>query len=287
MKNVKLILTVITSFFLIITTACDSTNDSGPDFTGEEVTYELSQKGDSGVSGTATFAEIEGGSTLITIDLNGTPSDGNHPSHIHINTAAEGGGIVVSLTNIDGSTGESETTVESTDGGDRITYSQLIEYDGYINVHLSPEDLATVVSQGDIGANAFTGNDVQYTLDSRNSSGVSGTVTFKERNDGTTLGILDLSGTPQDGNHPAHIHQNSASEGGPIVISFNNVDGTSGQSRTQIEEFDDGSAVTYQDITNYDGYVNIHLSPDDLTVVAQGNIGSNGTDTGEGGGSGY
>lgn len=279
------------TLFLVVSvglfTGCDDSTSSGPDFTGQVVTYALSERSDSGVSGTVTFSELEGGSTLAVIELNGTPADGSHPAHIHMNTAAEGGGIAVSLEPINGSTGVSETTIEVTDAGDAITYEQLLGYDGYINVHLSANDLGTVVAQGDIGGNAFTGGDAQYILQEQNNTGVSGTITFKERLNGTFLAVLELSGTPQGGNHPAHIHDNDAATGGPIAISLNNVDGNTGQSVTQIDAKDDGTPITYGEIVNYNGYVNVHLSPDDLaTIVAQGNIGSNGTDTGQSSGDG-
>ena len=35
-----------------------------------------------------------------------------------------------------------------------VSYDALIEYNGYINVHLSAEELATLIAQGNIGANA-------------------------------------------------------------------------------------------------------------------------------------
>lgn len=265
---------LITSFGLF--TACDDSSSSGPDFTGEETVYQLSELNSSGVSGTATFVEIEGGTTLVVVQLSGTPADGSHPAHIHMNTAAEGGGIAISLEAINGSNGLSETTIETTDAGDVITYDELVAYDGYINVHLSAQDLGTVVAQGDIGGNAFTGSETQYALEERNSTGVSGTVTFLERVNGSTLGVIELSGTPQGGMHPAHIHENSASQGGGIAVSFNTVDGDTGMSRTQIDAKDDGTSLSYDDIVSYNGYVNVHLSPDDLgTIVAQGNIGSN------------
>lgn len=280
------ILSTLTLSLVLFFTGCDDDSSSGPDFTGEEVTYDLGEIGNSGVSGTATFSEIEGGSTFAVLQLEGTPQDGNHPAHIHMNSAAEGGPIVVSFENVDGATGRSETTIETTDDGNAITYDELLNYDGYINVHLSPDQLSTVVAQTDIGANALTGEQTVYDLQENASSGVSGTVTFSERMDGSTLGVIQLSGTPQDGNHPAHIHDNSASEGGPIAVSFNNVDGATGRSATQIEEKDDGTSITYDEILSYDGYVNVHLSPNDLpTVVSQGNIGSNSNVSSGGGGS--
>ncbi|MGB3182700.1 MAG: CHRD domain-containing protein [Cyclobacteriaceae bacterium] len=259
--------------------SCDSDDDvddgSGTnDLTGNLEIYNLDERNDSGVSGTVTFAEATNGSTVITIDLTGTSDGNSHPAHIHMNTAAEGGDIVVSLTDVDGDDGESVTVVAQTDAGNSLSYNDLITYDGYVNVHLSSSDLM-VVAQGDIGENALTGVSESYQLDERNSSGVSGVVTFYARQDGTTLAEIDVDGTPVDGDHPAHIHANTAAEGGPIVISFNNVDGGTGMSYTNIEAFDDGTSVTYNELIQYNGYVNVHLSSSDLTVVSQTDIGGN------------
>jgi len=76
--------------------------------------------------------------------------------------------------------------------------------------------------------------------------------------------------------HPAHIHENDAATGGGIAFTFNVVDGDTGMSATQVAFLDDNSAITYDDILVYNGYINVHLSSSQLgTIVAQGNIGSN------------
>ena len=47
-------------------------------------------------------------------------------------------------------------------------------------------------------------------------------------------------------------------------------------SMTQVEALDNGTAITYDEILTFDGYINVHLSATQLsTIVAQGNIGSN------------
>ncbi|MBQ4821126.1 hypothetical protein [Aquimarina sp. MMG016] len=121
-------------------------------------TYTLNAVGDSGVSGTAKFVKINSTTTRIDVQLTGTPADGDHPMHIHKNDAATGGGIAITLTNVNGGTGTSTTTVTKLDdegdvAGADINYEGLITYDGYINVHLSPTELATIVAQGNIGIN--------------------------------------------------------------------------------------------------------------------------------------
>ena len=245
--------------------------------TGETKEYALGSVANPDISGTATFAELSDGSTTVTLDLEGTPDGGMHPAHIHANTAAEGGDIVISLTTVDGTTGQSVTTVTQDDAGNAITYDELLEYDGYINVHLSAEDLATIVAQGDIGINELTGESKEYALGERDVDGISGTATFEERVSGEALATLALEGTPEDGEHPAHIHMNTAAEGGGIVFTFNPVNGATGMSKTNVAILDDETtSFGYEDVLAYDGYINVHLSAEELaTIVAQGDIGVN------------
>ncbi|MFD3003276.1 CHRD domain-containing protein [Pontibacter toksunensis] len=238
--------------------------------------YELYSVADPNIEGTATFVKLNDGATSITIQLSGTPAGGMHPAHIHGNTAVEGGGIEISLQPVNGASGRSVTIVRETDAGMPVSYEDLLEYDGYINVHLSEDDLGTIVAQGDIGQNELTGESKQYALEERAVEGISGTVLFEERRNGEALATIFLTGTPDGGEHPAHIHQNSAEEGGGIVYTFNPVNGTTGMSKSNVATLDDGTPFGYDDVLTYDGYVNVHLSATDLaTIVAQGNIGSN------------
>ena len=261
---------------LVIVSCSDDDGMNVPPTTGEAVTYQLVERSNSGVSGSATLEELDDGTSKLTIDLNGTPSNGLHPSHIHMNTAAEGGEIIVSLNEVDGSTGMSETIISQDDNGNMVTYQDLLNIDGYINVHLSADDLGTIVAQGDIGQNALTGESKTYPLQTRDVDGISGSVIFEERQNGEAQATIMLDGTPDGGTHPAHIHMNSFAEGGGILYTFTPVDGTTGMSRSNVAELDDGSSFGYSDILSVDGYVNVHLSADDLaTIVAQGDIGQN------------
>lgn len=237
--------------------------------TGEMMSYDLAEKDVAGISGTATFHERENGSTLVEVMLGGAVT-GDHPMHIHENSAVEGGGIFVTLTSVDDA-GWSSTQIDAS----TITYSDLIMYDGYINVHNSASDLATLVAQGDIGGNALTGTEKVYTLSEKDTPGISGTATFMERMNGNTLVELALTGTLSD-EAPAHIHMNSASEGGGIALTFTPVDASTGMSWTHIEMLDDDTSIGYTDLLTYDGYINVHESSTNLTtIIAQGDIGSN------------
>lgn len=132
-----------------------SDDDDNNDETPVEVstTYTLEEVGESGVSGTAKFIKVDETTTTIEVVLEGTPAEGDHPMHIHFEDAATGGGVALGLQNVDGSTGLSTTTVTQLADETAINYEGLISFDGHINVHLSADDLATIVAQGDIGSN--------------------------------------------------------------------------------------------------------------------------------------
>lgn len=279
MKNsMNRLLFIMMSVLLTVgISSCGDDDETPPPAPAPEMTeYDLGEFGSSGVSGKATFIKTNSTTTTIKVELTGTSANGDHPSHIHMNSAAEGGGIFISLTNIDGNTGNSETTVTATDAGAAISYEDLIAYNGYINVHLSPTNLGTIVAQGDIGANDLTGTTKVYTLNELNSSGVLGSLTFAERKNGNALATFDLQGTVDDTLHVSHIHANDIATTGNIIFSFNPIDGTTGMSKTNVEKLDDDTPFGYADVLEVNGYVNVHYSANNLgTIVAQTNIGSN------------
>ena len=246
------------------------------ELTGEMKVYDLGEKDVDGISGTATFMERVNGEALAKLELMNTPDGGSHPAHIHANTAAEGGGILYTFTAVDGTSGMSMSNVAMLDDGTAFGYDEILDVDGYINVHLSVDDLATIVAQGDIGQNELTGESIIYVLSEKDVAGISGSATFMERVNGEALAKIVLMNTPDGGSHPAHIHENSAAEGGGILYTFTPVDGTTGMSFSNIAELDDGTAFGYDDVLSVDGYINVHLSADELaTIVAQGDIGAN------------
>lgn len=251
-------------------------DDPGPKLTGDNEEFALTSKSDPAISGTVTFAKQNDNSTLITVQLSGTQTGGSHPAHIHAGTAAESGAILIDITAIDGATGKSETTVKALNDGTAITYEELIAFDGYVNVHASSTDLATLIAQGDIGQNALTGTSKVFTLNAVSNPDISGTATFAKRTNGETLVTLALSGAAADATHPAHIHMNNAVQGGAIAIDLTSVSGATGKSLTNVSKLNDGTAITYDALLDYNGYINVHLSSDNLgTLVAQGDIGQN------------
>lgn len=261
---------------LLYLSGCNDDDDPGPQLTGDSKTFELGPVSNSAISGTVTFAERDDDQVLITIQLTGTQAGNTHPAHIHANTAAETGGIVLDLTDVDGASGKSETVVNALNDGTTLTYEDLLAFDGYVNVHVSASDLGTLVAQGDIGQNELTGDAEEYTLGSVSDPDISGKATFEKRVNEETLITVSLTGTTDGDIHPSHIHANSAAAGGGIVLDLNDVDGTSGEARTNVSERNDGTPITYDELLNFDGYLNVHLSSTSLgTLIAQGDIGGN------------
>jgi Cu/Zn superoxide dismutase len=274
MKN---ILKTLVVFVSIATLSSCSSDDDGPSPTSTTKTYQLASVANPSISGTAKFIKNTDNSVTIELQLNGTPAGGMHPAHIHQNTAAEGGGILLTLGTVNGDTGFSSITTSKLDDTTAINYEQLLDFDGYINVHLSASDLGTLVAQGDIGQNELTGTTQSYTLGSMALPTISGTLLFSERVNGEALARIELVGTPDGGMHPAHIHSGSVANAPQgIIFTFNPVVGGTGVSLTNVSALNDMTAFGYSDVLTVDGYVNVHLSAEELgTLVAQGNVGTN------------
>ena len=246
------------------------------DLTGNMKTYNLGARAVEDISGSVSFQERVNGEALATIMLDNTPANGMHPAHIHMNTAAEGGDIAFTFNPVNGDTGMSKTNLASLNDGTTFGYSDVLDYDGYVNVHLSADDLSTLIAQGDIGQNELTGESKSYVLGEKDVEGIMGTALFEKRANGEALATLTLENTPADGMHPAHIHMNTAAEGGDIAFTFNPVNGATGMSMTNLAALNDDTQFGYDDVLDYDGYINVHFSADDLgTLVAQGDIGQN------------
>ncbi len=240
-----------------------------------KTTYDLKLKDQLGITGTVTFTETSSTVTTVDIAMVGGSAE-SHPAHIHLNSIIEGGAIAISLNPV--VSGHSSTQVTKLDNNSGINYSQLILFDGYLNIHESSANLVTILAQSDIGGNALTSTNKTYTLNDVNASGVSGTALFEKRINGNTLVTISLNGTIASGSHPAHIHIGSVATvgGGPIVKTLTNVDGTTGKGYTNIRTLDDATPISYDNLMVYDGYLNIHES--DLllaNILCQGNIGSN------------
>ncbi|MFO8098931.1 MAG: fasciclin domain-containing protein [Salinibacter sp.] len=260
----------------------------------QSVSYDLAAQSNDGalsdgVEGTVTFWEAGPDQTVVTLELaeGATGADVAHPAHIHQNSASDGGDIEFYLTPIDGS-GGGGTSARVVD----VPFEQLANFDGYVNIHESVDNLGTIVSQGNIGANAqgtlaagldLVDNQRSETYDlaanandgSVAPDGIPGSVQFLELTSDLTFVQVSLDtgngATGASVSHPAHIHNGSAGSGGGIEYYLSPIDGSDADARS-------GKLVgeSYDTLVGFDGYVNVHESVANLgTVVSQGNVGAN------------
>lgn len=271
----KFLILALMTLPIISFTSCNS-DDDGDVPSQASRTYLLNSVSDPGIFGSVRFVDNNDGTVTIELSLSGTTAGNMHPAHIHFNSAVEGGGVAVTLESVDGETGESSTTISQLDDSTPVTYTDLVTFDGHVNVHQDSNNLAILVGQADIGENELTGLSVVYPLNQVASSGISGNVTFFERLSGETLVAINVSGGTPGTNHAAHIHEGSvATSPGAIAISLNNVSGASGISLTNVSQLADMSPITYTQLLTYNGYLNVH-NPADISIIdAQGDIGLN------------
>jgi len=296
---------------LLALPGCDSYSSGGDDSneaetsqtTAEPVAYPLTAQPNDGsvsrgVDGTALFIPLSDDETLVTLELDGGATDmsTSHPAHIHDNDAEAGGPIAFFLTPIDG-TGGGGTSAQVIGRSLR----SLTDFDGYVNVHESASTLSTILSQGNVGANAegtraaaleLVSNPrrVEYDLAAQPNDGllprgVDGTVTFREFTAEQTLVILALNdgATGTNVSHIAHIHDGDTTTGGPIAFHLGPLDGSDAPANEGVSaKIVDGS---YDVLSSYDGYVNIHESAvNPSTIISQGPIGANADNNGDSGG---
>ncbi|MEM8894035.1 MAG: CHRD domain-containing protein [Bacteroidota bacterium] len=247
--------------------------------TGRTKSYSLDAVNESGISGLLTFRERKNLTTLVDIAMDGTTAGVTYPFNIHNENIIDGGVVTITLSSVDGTTGVGFSNIRETNGAQAITYDELLVAEFHVNLYEETAQLVNLRAQGDIGGNELTGNSVSFTLDEQNDSGITGQVTFKERASGFTVVLMELTGSNISNVHPNHIHINSFEMGGGVIVTFTNIVGSPGSVFNHVEALDDGTPLTYEEILVMDAHVIAHVSPGDLTYVAAGNIGINGTPT--------
>jgi hypothetical protein len=269
LKKIIAVLTVLTAVIVLVAGNGCKKDDPAP-IPPETTSYILKVKDVLGVTGTAVFTETSSTSVTINLELAGTPS-GSHPAEVCMNSAIEGGLVVVTLNPVD-ATGKSSTVVTS------MTYAQLIVYDGFIQVRNSTNEPGVILAQGDIGGNVITSTNITYPLETIGVFGVSGTALFEKRTNGNTLVTITVTGGIAGEAYPATINLGSIQTvgGGPVVKVLSNVTGTTGKSFTNIRKLESGIDITYDNWLVYDGYINIYQTTVNLSnIICHGNIGSN------------
>jgi len=144
--------------FASIFVSCNN-DETDPDaLTGRSVTYPLfTGATEGGYEGDVTFAERKDGFTLLKIQLTGPTGTSKFPAHLHEGPYSIDADMAAMLVPVDAATGKSETLLKQLANGTEISYSELIDYNGHIKVHLGDgDDKSVILAYGNIGSNPAT-----------------------------------------------------------------------------------------------------------------------------------
>ncbi len=132
--------------------------------------------------------------------------------------------------------------------------------------------------QENMSTNEFTGNEVTYDLQSASEYNISGTVTLKEKRDGTTQVVVKVTGTSGESKLPVHLHLGDiTTPAADVAALLSPVNAKTGNSETIVKQLADESEVSYSDLIKLNACIKIHLSdvgPERDIILAGGNIGA-------------
>lgn len=257
------------------------------------VTYDVSPVGGSGVVGTVFIGEYGPNTTAVVISLDGTPADGTHPTHFHRGDCGSGGDIIVPLTSVDGGTGMSITLTEQ-------PYDDIVEYDLYLNIHLSPNDIATIVACGEVGTGVRplvqptgsadngaaeseaervtqpaepvtvgTPETASYGLFPVDGSGIRGQIQFTEQVTGGTKIVVSIVGIEVGNLYGVALYEGDCGPDRPKVMDLEPVGERPQDPYVSITETD----LDFQTVTEGDHFMYVFEAEDGDEVLACGEIG--------------
>lgn len=244
---------LIAGIALFSLSACQK-NDSSPN--PRTKTYTIQTYPGFDVKGTATFTEIlNTDSVKLDVKLQGSSvtNVSLFPVLIREGTSLENGPLKFEIGNLDGSVGTLEKDLN-------ISFSDLLNFDGSLDVYRNTTDTNSVIAQGEIGANeVFTSYNM---YDPLNTTQMNGQFRIYKRSTGAYLVVgLDtslLNTNDVIDSHPARVYKAD----GTRDFDLSDVSGTSGISSTNITDH------TYDDLIHYDGSIKVLLSQDiqDVTI---------------------
>ena len=124
--------------------------------TGRFQQFQLAAVDLSGADGLLTISERESGFSLLQVALNSTVAGRQHPTTLNFGSLENESGVAVTLNPVDGDSGIGFTHLEELDGDLLAPYEAMVNFQGFVRVHLGPDsEMATIVSEGNI---AYTSN---------------------------------------------------------------------------------------------------------------------------------
>lgn len=125
---------------------------------------------------------------------------------------------------------------------------------------------------------SFTGNELVYTLEAGSTYPITGTLTIKEKRDGSSFILTELSGTEGSVQHPVHLHLGDlGTPDAEVAALLTPVSGSTGKSETTLSALADETSITFAQLTELNACVKIHLAesgPGRDVILAGANIGS-------------
>lgn len=123
----------------------------------------------------------------------------------------------------------------------------------------------------------FTGNEVIYTLEAGSTYTITGTLTLKEKKDGSAFILAELTGTEGSLQHPVHLHLGDLSTpDAEVAALLTPVLGSTGMSETNLSTLANETSVTFAQLIELNACVKIHLAesgPGRDVILAGTNIG--------------
>lgn len=257
MKTTKILLrgAILFSIALLGLSSC-SKDDTKP--TPLHKQYTISPYDQSGpISGSVNFKEIlNTDSVKVTIQLTGVSQDGSYPVYLRKGTSIENGPVAFDLGFVDGRNPTLDTTLP-------ISFSNLIKFNGCLDIYRNPNDTVTIVAQSEIGSNEVFKS---YILVSPNVSGnpQNGQLRIYKRTNGAYMVIrVDSSAFLTTEAHPARVYKADG-----ITKEFDLSDlSPAGVSATPVTDH------TYDDLTKTKRIVRIFQSLTALDVtISEGTI---------------
>lgn len=121
----------------------------------------------------------------------------------------------------------------------------------------------------------LTGESAEYELSSAGDSSINGTFLLEERIDGYTQVTIELTGLDEEEEYTVMIYSGTILDGGDLLIEFDPVDGSSGESVVVLSADAEGNTVTYEDLLELDAHLVVHPAEDEEEILALVDIGRN------------
>lgn len=204
------------------------------------------------ISGIVNFRQVlNTDSVIVTVKLQGVNQDGSYPVYIRQGTSLEGGPVAYDLGYVDG---QSPTLTAEIP----LAFSNILTYNGCLNVYRNPNDTVTIVAQSEIGTNNIFKSYNMY--DPVNTSQINGQFRVYQRPAGSYLVIRIDTSVAHIGriSHPARVY----TAAGMRAFDLNNVDSVSGVSATSLPD------QPYNALSTYPGSIKVLLSQgvQDVTI---------------------